>query len=279
VQRENFFLRAFKKKGSIYCFDCGHELGSDNLCMGCGSLCPDYCVVQSSKPSVRVQQRASFSFSRSRSQATKSAAPRISSKSAASHRASVQKHHQPVNSRWLAYAGLAVLLLVLAGGVGKLYLDQQAEQQYAKNFISALYGIKSGTDMCLGSIDAISTEWQKSAESFNVAPRPTEKDLGRFATVKIRISEAMDKLNESPEKFTEARGNLVRLQKVYGDIYSLSTSAPGSLAALTESKSILEREFFKTADVLMNSMPEALQEELRISVAKYRNLKFMVEKS
>lgn len=279
VQREHFMLRAFKKQGRIYCFDCGHELGVENLCMGCGSICPDYCVVQSSKPSVHVQQRAGFSFSLSRSQATKSTAPRLSSKRAAPHSDSEQKHQQPVNSKWLAYAGLAVLLLVLAGGVGKFYLAQKAEQQYAKDFIVALYGIKSGTDMCLESIDAISTEWQKSAESFNVAPRPTEKDLGRFATVKTRISEAMDKLNESPEKFVEARENLARLHKVYGEIYALSTSAPGSLGALTESKQKLETEFFKKADVLMTSMPEPLQGELRISVAKYRNLKFMVEKS
>jgi hypothetical protein len=41
----------------------------------------------------------------------------------------------------------------------------------------------------------------------------------------------------------------------------------------------LETKFFKTAEVLKNSMPEELLEELQLSVAKYRNLNFMVDKS
>lgn len=39
----------------------------------------------------------------------------------------------------------------------------------------------------------------------------------------------------------------------------------------------LETAFFKTAADLRNAMPEELQEELRVSVVKYRNLDFMVK--
>ena len=61
--REKFSLRAYKKQGRIYCFDCGQQLGIENLCLGCGSHCPDYCIVQASKPVPRKQKKAGFDFS------------------------------------------------------------------------------------------------------------------------------------------------------------------------------------------------------------------------
>ena len=61
--REGFSLRAYKKQGRIYCFDCGQELGTEHLCVSCGSQCPDYCIVQASKPAPHKQKRAGFDFS------------------------------------------------------------------------------------------------------------------------------------------------------------------------------------------------------------------------
>ncbi len=279
-------LRAYKKQGRVYCFNCGEELGSDNLCVGCGSLCPDYCVVQSSKAVARKQPSAGFSFSRARRSSP--AAQRVPSKPAerdADSRPAAQKitsqegHKQSTNVKWLAYAAVAVMLLILAGGMTKVYLSQKADQEYAKKFITTLYGIKAGTDLSLGAIDAISLEWKKPEANFNVAPRPNQKDLDKMATVKTKISEVLDTLNESPEKFADARKHLISLHKIYGEIYALNTSVSGSPDALEESAHKLETEFFKTAAVLKNTMPEALLEELELAVAKYPNLGFMVEKS
>jgi hypothetical protein len=279
IQRESFMLRAYRKQGRIYCFDCGQELGSDNLCRGCGTLCPDYCVVQSSKAVVRKQPSVGSGYSFSTARKSTPAAQRVTPKPAAQDITSRKGHKRSTNVNWLAYAALAVMLLILAGGMTKVYLGQKADQKYAKDFITTLYGIKSGTDLSLGAINTLISEWTQAEGASTVVPRPNQKDLDKMAAVKIKISAAISTLNETPEKFAAARTHLISLHKIYDEIYALNTSAPGSLAALTESMRKLETKFFKTAEVLKNSMPEELLEELQLSVAKYRNLNFMVDKS
>lgn len=283
IHRESFMLRAYKKQGRVYCFNCGSELGSDNLCRSCGSLCPDYCVVQSSKPVVRKQQKVRVSFRPARRPKTSARARKapavVKTAPAAQEVASSEVHKRSANKSLLAYAALAVMLLILVGGMTKVYLEQKVNQKYAKDFIVALYGIKSGADLSLGAMDAIATEWQNAENSLTVAPRPSKKDLDRLTVVKTKINTALSALDESPEKFADAKKNLMNLHRIYGEIYALNTSMPGSPETLTESLRKLEADFFKTAKTLKNSMPEELQEELQASVAKYRNLRFMVDES
>jgi hypothetical protein len=265
-RQEKFALRAYRKQGRIYCSDCGEQLGSDLLCLNCGSLCPDYCVVQSSRFVSHKQQKTGHSFSpprRSKASATPSPAP---------------KARQPqANRTWLAYLALAVLILALVGGMSKVYLDYKANQEYARNFIVALYGVKSGTDLSLGLIDNLSTTWQQNLKAGGIAPRPNQKDLDKLNQVKKRISQAMATLNESPEKFAEARQKLIRLHGIYMEINALNFSRPDSLEDYTVAVDNLKTRFFKVADELRNSMPEELSEELKVSVARYSNLNFMVK--
>lgn len=265
-RQEKFMLRAYGKQGRIYCFDCGEELGSEVLCLNCGSLCPDYCVVQSDKFIVHKQQKAGYGFSLP--QKSKSSARVTSTPKAAK---------QQTNSGWLVYAALAVLVLALAGGMTKVYLDKKATQEYAKNFIVALYGVKSGTDLSLGLIDDISSTWQKNMGAGGIIPRPSQKDLDKLAAVKKRISETMETLNHSPEKFAEARSKLVRLHGIYEQIYALYTSRPDSFDDYTVAIDKLKMSFSKAAVDLKRSLPEELSEELKASVAKYTNLNFLVK--
>jgi hypothetical protein len=172
---------------------------------------------------------------------------------------------------------LAVLVLALVGGMTKVYLDRQSHQAYAKDFIVALYGVKSGTDLNLGLIDKTSSAWQQNTGTGNLIPRPTQKDLDKLTAVKKRISEAMDTPNDSPEKFADARTKLVRLHGIYEQIYALNTSMPNSLADHTLAVDKLKVSFFKAADDLKRSMPEELSDELKASVAKYTNLNFLVK--
>jgi hypothetical protein len=259
-------LRAYRKQGRVYCFGCGQELGSDMLCLSCGSLCPDYCVVQSAKFVVHKQQQTGYSFSLP--QRSKSPARAISTPKAV---------QQNTSKGWLVYTALAVLILALVGGMSKVYLDHKAHQEYARNFIVALYGVKSGTDLNLGLIDNLSSTWQQNMGAGNIAPRPSQKDLDKLTVVKKRISQAMDTLNESPEKFAEAREKLDRLHGIYEEIYALNISKPGSLDDYTVSADKLKAKFSKTAYELKRSMPEELSNELKASVAKYTNLNFLVK--
>ena len=265
-RQEKFALRAYRKSGRVYCFGCGHELGSEILCLNCGSLCPDYCVVQSPKFVKHQQQRAGYSFS----------LPQLRSESARPHRAA-KTARQPGSTNWLVYAVLVVLVLAVAGGLGKFYLDNQAEEEYARNFIVALYGVKSGTDLGLGLIDGISSQWQKNLDAGGIAPNTGQKDLDKLGQVKKRVTQAMATLDECPEKFAEARQKLVRLHRIYEDIYALNVAMPSSLGELNSSEDRLKENFFKAADDLRRSMPAELSDELKSSVSRYRNLNFMVK--
>ena len=155
-------MRAYKKQGRIYCFGCGHELGNAMLCAHCGSLCPDYCVVQSVKFVTHKQKKAGLSFSLAR---RPKAAKRVAVSQAVSENQSLDDaepqtkdiSEQQSNKNLLSYVALAVLVLVLTGGIGKFYMDHKSTQEYSKKFIVALYGIKSGTDLSLKHIDDISS--------------------------------------------------------------------------------------------------------------------------
>jgi len=264
THREEFTLRPYKKKGKIYCFGCGHELGHDDLCLRCGRLFPDYYVVQTAKPAQRKQQKEPFSFSfRSARRPVEEVAFE-----------EVAEPRQRTNFKPLAYVALAVLLLVLAGGVGKYYLHQQAKKQYSRNFIVALYGLKSATDLCLGNSAKISSAWKASGQA--IAPRLSTEQLTRLETVKVAIDEALDKLAETPEEFADSRQRLTKLYQIYLQLKSLNESSPDSLAELSANVAKLDKEFVAAAKQLKNGFPEMLLDELTASVGKYRNLGFMI---
>ena len=49
IYKESFGGRALKKCGEIYCVKCGSELNHTVACPSCGTLYPDYLVVQTSR--------------------------------------------------------------------------------------------------------------------------------------------------------------------------------------------------------------------------------------
>lgn len=265
-RRENFNRRAYRKQGRLYCIDCGEELGNDVLCRHCGRMCPDYCVVQIPRFVSHKQQKGGPAFSLNRKS-------RPSVRAVPAPKATGRK----ANITRLTYAVLAGLVLVLVGGLGKLYLDSNTHQAYAKNFVVALYGVKSGTDLSLDLIDSLAGEWQKNLGAGGIAPRASQKDLDKLGKVKQRISQAMTGLEDCPEKFVTARQKLVRLHGIYEQIYALNVSKANSLDELNASEARLKTAFFKAADDLKRVMPEELSTELKSSVARYNNLNFLVK--
>ena len=275
--REGFSLRAYKKQGRIYCFDCGQELGTENLCLSCGSLCPDYCIVQASKPAPRKQKRAGFDFSfarRSKDSKPKTSANLKSSSSVVSKKPAEEK----AGSRWLTYAAITTLVLILVGATVNLYLTQNAEKQYSRAIVTALYGVKSGTDACLKMIDDLTSQWEEETTTgAGIIPRMSKTDRDKLGKIKSRVDQATEGLGETPEKFAEAKVNLGKLHAVYGKIYSLAVSSTGSLDEFKTARIKIEADFYKSADELKRSMPKIMQDELEFSINKYKNLEFMVK--
>ena len=278
--REGFALRAYKKQGRIYCFDCGEELGTEHLCVNCGSQCPDYCIVQAAKPVPRKQQKAGFEFSFAR----KSKDPKPSrlkpslGRQPSSAEASPDKGETKTGSRWMIYAGILVVSLVLLVATGKAYMGYKADKEYSKGFVTALYGVKSGTDECLKMIDALAAKWERETGSERgMIPRMEKKDRERLVKIKSRVDQAVDGMIETPEKFSDAKAKLGRLHGIYEQIYDLALSSPNDLDTFKSSRSKIETDFFRAASELKRAMPKVMMDELEISINKYKNLEFMVK--
>jgi hypothetical protein len=263
--REGFTLRAYKKQGEIYCFGCGHKLGHEDICLHCGSLFPDYFVVQLSKPAQRKQQKASVNFKP------------VSKRSPEFTFEDVVEPLKQTNLKPLAYVAMAMLVVVLLVGGSKYYIHYQAKQKYSRDFVVALFGIKSGADLCLKNSTQISSTWKTTHQA--TAPRLSQKDLEHLEAVQEQIDKAMDKLAETPEEYHKSHDRLKNLYQVFLNLKSINDSSPASLDELSVMSEKLEKDFIVAAIQLRDGLPENLLNELTAYVNKYHNLRFLIEKS
>lgn len=262
IHRESFILRAYAIEGERYCSHCGETLGQSTYCPGCGTLFPDYCVVQNKKPAQRAFEKKEFSFGLS--------LPRVTRKAAQSYRkqeldsisgsgASKDLRHQ------LLMVGAAIALLAVLAGVALLYMRGRAEEKFVSRFVVVLYGIKSGTDQTL-----------KMSALLASGSRLADKDLALLKSVHAENATALQLLSPPPEKFNDAYNRLLKLSGTYQKLYDLClTSAPSP--EIANSAGTLESQFNAQAKALKSSLSPPLLAELTAKTSRYRNLQFMLE--
>lgn len=256
--REPFALRAYRKEWKIFCDRCGGEPGADELCGACGQLFPDYWVVQTSKPAQRNVRTPLLP--RGASSPVGKIRPGMAESPAAGEGLPFR-----LSGRVLGYVGGAVLLAVLGLFLVNAYSARAARQQFARNYVVALYGIKSGLDMGL-----------KKGEVIEQGRGLSSKDLADLKTVKDEVDVAMAAVGTPPEEFVGATERLTALYQVYTRVYALDNNPPGSPADFAAAADKLEDSFAASARELKAALPEELAAELAQSVTKYRNLAFLV---
>jgi hypothetical protein len=264
-QKESFALRPLKKEGAIYCADCGCRLGEMNICQACGSLYPDYCIIQAHKPVRRKLEKSQVSFGFSLG-----AGKRVRGIPTGGER----------SSRKSLLAGLAtlVLLAVVIAGTGALYLRSKAEKEYAANYVLALYLIKSGADRSIASCTKISADWKAAIESTSIYVVKTDPKLVNiFNVMNGDLENVRQKMVEPPQKFLDANDKLGRLNDAYVRLYKLNLAPPVSYANFVESSGKLEKDFNRSAAELKSSLPDELKEQIRSVIGKYKNLQFVLE--
>jgi predicted Zn finger-like uncharacterized protein len=266
THKESFVLRAYKKTGKIYCDTCGSELGAANICHGCGALHPGYCVVQLSKPARRKIRKSDYSVSLSLKPKKQiyTLAPTSSVES-----------RKPL----LVKLGLLALVVVLAVTAGLYYHNLKTMQGYSKNYVRALYGVKSGTDRSMELCLKTAADWrakQESGQNFDARIAPGE--TAKLTEVKDEIDRILQQMSETPEKFSDSRAKLDRLYGIYTRLHALNLSPPKSLAEFTDATSRLQGNFDKAALELKASLPEELLDEIREVAPRYKNLQFIVAK-
>ncbi len=268
VNKETYARRALIKEGRIYCDICGKELDHIIVCSACGVMYPDYYLVQASKPPRRqVEKPDLFSLSFTLKPATPTYAYTYTYTAA-------KKSSVRTPKVLLKRAGLLALVALLGAGMAYLYHLNQVEKQYAKNYMRALYTIKTGTDLSLNTCEKISAQWKTKMDAGqSFVPRISEEDESRLNTVKTATDSFMQKLNETPKKFINTKEKLANLYGVYTKAHTLAVAPSGSLSGFTGLTSKSQDDFNVAVKELKGSLPTELSEELQIAKVKYKGLK------
>lgn len=262
IQRESFVLRCYAVDGERFCCNCRAALGPSTYCPGCGTLYPDYCVVHSKKPAQRAFEKKTFSLGLS--------LPGRAGKSATSTRKQEMKSISYGGGskdlrRQLMMVGAGIALLAAIAAVAMLYMQDRAESKFAKEFVVALFGIKSGTDQCL-----------KKCALLSSGSRLLDKDFAQLKSVKTEIATALQVLSPPPDKFSDAYTRLLTLSRTYEKLYDLCLNS-GPSAAVATSAGALESQFNRQAIELKGALPPPLLAELIDKSSRYRNLQFMLK--
>lgn len=261
LHRESFALRAYKKDWKVFCQACGGELGPDTFCPSCFVQCPDYWVVQAGKPARRKIEKPKRSLSLSRPRPWRSKAE---PKAAATGEAVTAS---PSNKKLLIALAVLVVLVVFGSVGANVYLKQQRLSEFSDNYVQALYGVKSGTDLIFIKLGDMAASGKPLSQ----------KEVNLLAKVKAKIDQAQARLQPTPEDYARATGSLAAAYQVYADLYQLSTTASGGAPDFASRVDGLKKALAEAEGNLRQDVPPPLKENIRKVVVKYRNLKFMVE--
>jgi predicted Zn finger-like uncharacterized protein len=268
INRESYARRALVKEGQVYCDQCGKELDHKIVCAACGIMYPDYYLVQASKPPRRqVEKPDYFSMSFSLKPARQAAYSYTYAPEAG-------KSHVGKGSGFpMKRVGLVAIVAILAVALGFFYMKMQAEQKYAKDYMRALYTIKTGSDLSLKTCARISSDWKaKTDAGQNFVPRVSAEEESRLNKVKEVTDRYMQKLNKPPDKFVINNEKLANLYGVYTNAHTMAVAPSGSLQRFSESAAKSEKDFNAALAAIKGSMPPALSKELQIAKTKYRGL-------
>ena len=267
INKESFSRMALKKEGKTYCDQCGKELDHVIVCRACGIMYPDYYLVQASKPPRRqVEKPDLFSLSFAHKQATPT--------SYAYTYTGAKQSSERIPKVLLKRAGLLVIVALLVVGAGYFYKIKKSEQEYAKNFMRALFIIKSGTDLSLNTCAKISADWKSGMDAGqSSAPHISPETETSLITVKDATDKYLQKLVKPPQKYVKAQAKLADLYGAYIKVHALALAPSGSLPGFTDSANRSEAEFNTAVKELKTSLPPELSAELKIAKTKYKSLK------
>ena len=266
LRKESFAGKACWKAEETSCVHCGNHLDYSIVCPKCSTLYPDYFVNQPTRWlqtgtawweafEIRSRQRKSAPAYTPTSRATEGIP-------AATVRYSATK------------IGIALLILVLVVTAAVTYQVIQKQHKYSEDFFLALYGIKTGSTMCLQSCSMISTAWKKNLDSGrNDKPSISIEEQMKLQKIKAKIDTVMQRLDKPPSKFVTSKEKLSKLYDVFAKLYSASTSPPGSLPIFTDSVSRLESDFNLAAKDFKATLPVKLTEDFNNAKARHKGLR------
>jgi len=270
LRRESFAGRACWKAEETSCVHCGNHLDYSIVCPKCSELYPDYYVNQ---PSRWMQSGTAWwerfeIRSRRRDSAPVYKPTKVTTVSTPSP--SVEKFSKST----MVKAGIALVILAMVVTGTVAYQTIQKQRRYSEDFFLALYGIKTGSALCLQSCSRISTAWKNNLDSGqNVKPSTTLEEQMNLQKLKSRVDSVMQRLDKPPSKFVTSKEKLSKLYDVFTKLHTVSISPPGSLPTFTTSVNRLESDFNLAARDFKATLPAKLTEDFNNAMAKHKGLR------
>jgi len=262
IQKEFFAGRAIRKKGEIYCAECGEELNHTIACPNCRVLYPDFFAVLPKKSVPKQLPAISLSFAPIKDRPSK---PRYKSPSIDSQKVGAKKP-KPI----AAMVGLAVTIALAAFG-GYFYYQITLENEYSKYFVRALYAIKTGRDISHETSDKILSGMKDSGLSFGV--HISAEDANRLNNVKSSADKFMSKIKNPPKKYAVVNEKLVKLYNIYSEMNSVMTSPPSSVENFRIASGKLDNDFSDGVKDMKANLPQKLSDSIQTAKARYKNLR------
>lgn len=271
--KESFACRALRKADEITCLHCGSALDHTQFCPACGVVYPDYIFASVARKQVR-KIREKFSLKESLFPGPvvrKGPSPQIEIKKVQGEKSQIFGKLQKYRS---VAIGLLVLLVVVAAGA-YFYLQNEAKQKYATDYVRALYGMKMGADLGLKACAKLSSDWKANLDSgrSQAIPRISADDETRLVRIKGEVDAIIKKSVNPPQDFQDANKKLTDLYDVYQKIQSLAVTPAGSQPVYAASTVKLEADFKKGAAELKGALPKELADEFKVGQLKYKGLR------
>ena len=267
---ESFASRALRKGTEIYCAHCGGKPGSSISCRSCGAVFPDYIVLEAGQKRTRKKREAVV--------VKEGGAPKLARRPAYVPGKTVSAPSKRAGAglgRYRAIAIGVVILTVFATAGVSGYRSYETQRRYVKDYVSALYGIKTGKDRCVKVRTRLVADWKAALDSgHNAVPRANAEEEASLVDIRGRAGEMMKKVDETPKKFAAAKEKLLVLQGIYLKLSAATLTVPsGTPASFSDATAQADADFKRAAQDLKGTLPEALSEELKVAMARHLGLR------
>ncbi len=247
---------------TVYCGQCGRRFPFAASCPSCATLFAGYLLVAPD------ESRHTVISSGWRPSAAK-LQPRREPSRPTAHRTGTAI---PLRLR-IGAAILAVVLIPLLAGM-VLHHRRQAERAYLKNYVLALYCMKSGFDHDNAFSSGYLTDWRNSAERNLTPPLQDMDSLSTLESIKGEVDKIMGRLNDPPEQLRDAGSLLGRLYDDYNRQYALVRQPSGSINSYDRSLQAAQQGFSTDLEQLRASLPAPLRAQVTKDARKY-DLQFL----
>jgi len=284
VKRESCACRAKRKSYEISCAKCGKLLDPQPHCHSCGTNFPDYFITFDPSDASRKARSEFFSnkwaairdFNIS-FKPTFRDGPRKATAGYSPQSSAFKTKTASSSLSFRRFTLLAIALVVasfLISGSVYAYKSYKSGQLYAESYFKALYCIKTGVDNNINTSKLLKTEWESAASSgLKFSPNISNKDEVKSAKLRSEVEKHMQKIAESPKKFSQAKENLIIIHNIYLETESLIQSKPSSSQELTKSIDNLSKKMLSASQELKSNLPDSLKKELETTKLKYRGMK------